>query len=174
MINVIKYFKNIDPVIILILFTILFYLLTRIEILPIYKTDTISTTKDYTIQIQKDYEYPVVYQFNNNELPKELEYASFEKTVYRNGRKYLLNNNNKTIKTSEINGKHKIALGIPININTAKLEELTALPSIGQVTANNIIDYRIKVNKITDLEDLINVDGIGRDKINKIKELIEF
>ncbi len=174
MMNVIKYIKNIDPVFILIFFSILFYLLTRIELQSFYNTNTTSTTAEYTIQIQKDHDYPVVYQFKKNELPNIFESGSLDKSLLHNGNKYLLNDNNKIIETSEIKGKQKIALGIPININTANIEELSALPSIGKVTANNIIDYRNKFNRITDLEDLINVDGIGKDKINKIKEFIEF
>lgn len=51
-----------------------------------------------------------------------------------------------------------------ININTANLKTLSALPGIGPERAKRIIDYRSKNGNFTSIEDLKNVKGIG-DKI---------
>ncbi len=58
-----------------------------------------------------------------------------------------------------------------ININTASLEELTKLSGIGQVVAQNIIDYRNNTPFET-IEDILNVKGIGEKLFAKIKNYI--
>lgn len=66
---------------------------------------------------------------------------------------------------SDINVQEKI------NINTATKDELTSLNGIGEATANKIINYRNK-NKFKDIEDIMNVPGIGEAKFNNIKDYI--
>lgn len=58
-----------------------------------------------------------------------------------------------------------------ININTATKDELTSLNGIGEATANKIINYRNK-NKFKEIEDIMNVPGIGEAKFNNIKDYI--
>jgi competence protein ComEA len=59
-----------------------------------------------------------------------------------------------------------------VNINTASLEELVALPSIGPTTAQKIIDYRTKNGSFSAIEDIMNVSGIGPSTFEDIKDLI--
>ena len=66
---------------------------------------------------------------------------------------------------SDINAQEKI------NINTATKDELTSLNGIGEATANKIINYRNK-NKFKEIEDIMNVPGIGEAKFNNIKDYI--
>lgn len=66
---------------------------------------------------------------------------------------------------SDINVQEKI------NINTATKDELTSLNGIGEATANKIINYRNK-NKFKEIEDMMNVPGIGEAKFNNIKDYI--
>ena len=58
-----------------------------------------------------------------------------------------------------------------ININTATKDELTSLNGIGEAMANKIINYRNK-NKFKEIEDIMNVPGIGEAKFNNIKDYI--
>jgi len=63
----------------------------------------------------------------------------------------------------------KQILSIPININTAPLEELDALPGIGPHTAQAIIDFRGRFGPFQSLEDLMKVRGIGPKKLATLR-----
>jgi competence protein ComEA len=59
-----------------------------------------------------------------------------------------------------------------ININTASVEELDALPGIGPTTAQNIVDYRTQHGPFQHIEDIMNVPGIGPATFDSIQNLI--
>jgi competence protein ComEA len=60
----------------------------------------------------------------------------------------------------------------PININTATLQELDALPYIGQIRASEIIAYRQAHGPFKRIEDLLKVYGITQEVFDRIKGLI--
>lgn len=59
-----------------------------------------------------------------------------------------------------------------VNINTAGKEELTILPGIGDVLAERIVEYRRNYGNIKDVEDLLNIKGIGKKKLENIENFI--
>jgi competence protein ComEA len=49
----------------------------------------------------------------------------------------------------------------PVNLNTATAEQLDALPGIGPVLAQRIVDYRTQQGRFTTVDQLDDVPGIG-------------
>lgn len=62
--------------------------------------------------------------------------------------------------------------GGKVNINTAGLDALVALPGIGPATAQKIIDYREENGAFEKTADIVNVPGIGPSTFDTIKDLI--
>lgn len=59
-----------------------------------------------------------------------------------------------------------------VNINTATVEELDALPGVGPATAQAIIDERAANGAFTSPEDIMRVSGIGEKKYENLADLI--
>ena len=60
----------------------------------------------------------------------------------------------------------------PLNLNSASVTQLEALPGIGRATAERIVEYRQKNGGFKKTEDLMNVRGIGEKSFLKLKPLI--
>ena len=60
-----------------------------------------------------------------------------------------------------------------VSINKATKEELMTLPGIGESKAISIIKYREDNNGFKELEEIMNVSGIGESAYEKIKERIK-
>ncbi|MDP2210268.1 MAG: ComEA family DNA-binding protein [Candidatus Aquicultor sp.] len=64
------------------------------------------------------------------------------------------------------------AAGGKININLASAEQLDFLSGVGEVTAKKIIDHRTKNGPFRRVEDIMQIDGIGQKKFEKLKDEI--
>jgi competence protein ComEA len=61
------------------------------------------------------------------------------------------------------------APGDLVNINTATFDQLLALPGVGEVLAQRILDYRTEHGPFGSVDELLNVSGIGESKLADIK-----
>ena len=66
----------------------------------------------------------------------------------------------------------KAAVPASVNINTASVKELDALPGIGTKTAALIVEYRQKNGPFKKIEELMNVRGVGEKNFLKLKPQI--
>lgn len=71
----------------------------------------------------------------------------------------------------KVNKKKQLA-DKSININKASLEELSMLPGIGVKTAEKILAYRKASGGFNNINELLEIKGIGDSKFNKIKKYI--
>ena len=60
-----------------------------------------------------------------------------------------------------------------VHLNTATLEQLDALPGVGPVTAQKILDYRTEHGSFQSVEELDAVSGIGPARLEQLKPLVE-
>lgn len=60
----------------------------------------------------------------------------------------------------------------PLDLNSATAEQLDALPGIGPVTAQKIIDYRQTHGAFHHVDELQGVPGIGPSKVAQLKGLV--
>jgi len=59
-----------------------------------------------------------------------------------------------------------------IDVNKADINALKRLPGIGEKIAQKIIDLREERSGFSKLEELMDVNGIGQSKFNKIKKFL--
>jgi len=96
------------------------------------------------------------YHENNNidniQEVQEVQEETLNKNTHE---EYIVNNNNNKI-----------------NINQSSIQELTKIPGIGPVTAQKIIDYRVKNGLFKEISEIKNIKGIGEKKFERIKDYL--
>jgi competence protein ComEA len=60
----------------------------------------------------------------------------------------------------------------PVSLSTATAEQLDALPGIGPVTAQKILDYRTKHGAFHSVDELDAISGIGPAKLDQLRALV--
>ena len=60
----------------------------------------------------------------------------------------------------------------PVHLNTATLEDLDALPGVGPVTAQKILDYRQQHGAFSSVDELDAIPGIGPARLDQLRDLV--
>lgn len=62
--------------------------------------------------------------------------------------------------------------GEKLNVNTATLEQLSAVPGLNPDLAQKIIDYRNDMGDITEMSELLDVDGFSDEILEQIQDKV--
>jgi competence protein ComEA len=60
----------------------------------------------------------------------------------------------------------------PVHLNSATLEQLDALPGVGPVTAQKILDYRQQHGAFGSVDELDAISGIGPARLEQLRDLV--
>ncbi len=60
----------------------------------------------------------------------------------------------------------------PVNLNSATAEQLDALPGIGPVLANRIVEWRTSNGPFTSVDELGEVSGIGAKLLSQVRSAV--
>jgi len=132
---------------------------------------------DGVIQIEGDVKYPGIYFFNNKINIKDLLEQSggikpegLAEIPLHSGSRIAVQqgSNSRLFISGEISSFHRITLGMPVSINAESEEGLTAVPGIGPLLAQSIVNARTETGGFRSLEDLKSVPGIGDKTYKKI------
>lgn len=63
-------------------------------------------------------------------------------------------------------------ISFPIDLNTADIRQLSALPGIGEELARRILDYRAYFGPFSRPEELLNIDGIGQATLEAVLDYV--
>jgi comEA protein len=69
-------------------------------------------------------------------------------------------------------GKAEAAPSAPLNLNTATVAQLEALPGVGAATAKLIVEHRQKNGGFKKVEELMTIKGIGEKSFLKLKPMV--
>lgn len=101
----------------------------------------------------------------------KLDGPNEEDIKLRNGMKLRLvsEGGRRRVVVEKMEAASRLALGLPVDINTADRNELNLIPGIGEVLAENIVAMREKIGRFDKMEQLTKIKGIKERKLAKIR-----
>jgi competence protein ComEA len=103
-----------------------------------------------------------------------IEYPAEEDFPLHNGTKISISSvsENIDVVVAGIESVKLLALGMPIDINRATESDLILVNGIGDVTAKQIMDLRSKLGRYKNIQQLTEIKGIKKKKLEKISKYL--
>jgi predicted DNA-binding helix-hairpin-helix protein len=76
------------------------------------------------------------------------------------------------LKVGDMRATTRLALGVPIDLNSASTEEISLVPGIGQNLGARIFQFKLSRGKIKSLSELTAVPGIKEKKLNSLRRYV--
>lgn len=100
--------------------------------------------------------------------PQSLPAALANKPVEK-GMKIIVNRDGRP-EIGDMASATRLALGLPLDVNKAAMEDLILIPGIKEATATKILDFRRSAGgRINRLEDLMQISGIKEKRLAKLR-----
>jgi len=147
-----------------------------------YPRGRILARQNFFVQIEGDIKNPGVYCFDQkDDISRLIERGQTQKPVshssggvddvlIHSGSKVTFRIDSSEIRyiNEEMSSFYKITLGMPVSINMETRDGLVAVPGIGPLLAESIVNERRRQGGFKTLEDLRSVHGIGEKTYKKI------
>ncbi|MCX5895914.1 MAG: helix-hairpin-helix domain-containing protein [Proteobacteria bacterium] len=92
--------------------------------------------------------------------------------IIKNGKKIIFNTGSGTREIRDMDAAARLNFFMPVDINSAAVDDLTLIPAIGQKTAESIVRYRQGHRGIRDVQELQTIPGLGEKKLKSLTPYI--
>lgn len=161
--------KNSSSVLYLALLCLLYLLITSNYLPPSFSSKKLDKRDSKIfIGISED-GITAVKSFENTQELLELKSKYGLQQDLISGDKIAIDDNE--VLVNKLSARKRISLGVPIGINSATSEDLKAIPGLGDELAIRIISYRESIGEFQSIDELDNIEGIGKKKLANIKKV---
>ncbi len=94
------------------------------------------------------------------------------KTTLSSGSRVVVSSTGEYWPEGRMSGESLLSLGLAVDVNKASAEDLEALPGLGPVMAQRLIQYRQTHGPFKNLDDLLAVSGVGKQKLARLKPFL--
>ena len=104
------------------------------------------------------------------DLPRPFSGRSDSRRLKAGDKIYLTGDSSPSIAVGKMGAPQALALGLPLDINSATFDDLVLVSGIGEKTAARIIALREKKGGLRRIEELMEIKGIKEKKLDRIKK----
>jgi competence ComEA-like helix-hairpin-helix protein len=121
------------------------------------------------VEIVGDIPNPGIYSFTGQVTVEQAFHKAggIGKVIVKRDEKHIF-----TLELARMEPEKCIVFSIPLNLNEVEPEDLTLIPGIGLELAQRIIQYRFEKEGFRKIEELMEVRGIGRQKLRNLKRYL--